>query len=191
MDWESRVTTAGAFVWNDGRLVFMVGPTRSGDRLGVVRLGGHREEGESSLECALREVKEEASLAAELLRPPVTYYAGTPLPLPGRPLPTIDWPGATPPVLVTERADGSLAAIYLAVSHGQPAPAAEAEGLLLPDRAWLSRLCARPYTLREYEAGGGRAILRMPMSPVLPLEPSPQLRLFARILTVHTDLVPA
>lgn len=191
MDWESRVATAGAFVWNRGRLVFMVGPTRGGDRLGVVRLGGHREEGESSLECAVREVREEASLTVQPLRPPATYFVGSPLPMPGRPLPIIDWPGPTPPVLVTQRIDGTLAALYLAVSHDSPVPDAETLGLLLPDQAWLARLCARPYTLKEYQAGGGEAILRTAMSPFLPLEPSPQLRLFARILTVHAGLAPA
>lgn len=182
MNWESRVATAGAFVWTGGAFAFMFGPNRVGDRLGVVRLGGHREFGESSEACAIREVMEEASLSIRLLRPPATYFAGAPLRLPGQPLPTITWPGETPPLLVTDRADGTVSVIYLAVSDDPPVPAAETKGLLLPDRAWISRLCARPHTLEEYLSAGGRAILRRPMEPSLPLEPSPQVRLFDQLL---------
>lgn len=191
MDWDRNVVTAGAFVWSQGRLVFMVGPTRAGDKLGVVRLGGHREAGESTEACAVREVMEEAAMAIRLLPAPATYFAGSPAKLPGEPLPTIDWPGSPRPVLVTERQDGGLAVLYLAVSDDPPVPSNESEGLLLPDRAWLERLTARRYTLAEYLAGGGQAVLRTQMEPGLVLEPSHQLRLFARLLAVHAGLVPA
>ena len=48
----NRVVTASAYVIVQGLFVFQVGQTRAGDRLGVVRLGGHVEPGESSLACA-------------------------------------------------------------------------------------------------------------------------------------------
>lgn len=182
MNWERRVTTAGAFVWTRGRLAFMVGANNRGDRLGVVRLGGHREAGESSQECARREVMEEASMAITLLPPPATYYVGTPVRPPGQPLPTINWPGNTPPVLVTERNDGTLSVLYIAESQDPPQPASEAQGLLLPDRTWFHRLCTERLTLSDYLAQGGEAVLKAELSPSLPLEPSFQLRLFDRLL---------
>jgi 8-oxo-dGTP pyrophosphatase MutT (NUDIX family) len=74
MDLESRVATAGAYVLADGLVVFMVGPNRAGDRLGVVRLGGHREAGETSWTCAGREVLEEASVRIRPIPPPATYW---------------------------------------------------------------------------------------------------------------------
>lgn len=190
MAWEHRVTTAGAFVWTRGRLAFMVGPNAKGDRLGVVRLGGHCERGETSQTCAAREVMEEATMAIRLLHPPVTYFAGAPLRLPGEPLPTIDWPDKPAPVLVTQRADTSLAALYLAVSNDPPVPAAESQGILLPDRDWFHRICTERLTLEEYLAGGGQAVLRTAMDRRLVLEPSYQLRLFDRLLEQHSELVP-
>jgi 8-oxo-dGTP pyrophosphatase MutT (NUDIX family) len=59
--------------------VFAVGlPAGATDRLGVARLGGHREHGETAWQCAAREVREEASLAVRPLTPPATYWVGPP-----------------------------------------------------------------------------------------------------------------
>ncbi len=57
-----QTATAGAYVLLDGRFPFIVGPTPDGDRLAVVRLGGHREAGESPWQCAAREVMEESGV---------------------------------------------------------------------------------------------------------------------------------
>lgn len=38
-----NVRTSWAYVLYNGFFVFQVGPTKNGDKLGVVRLGGHRE----------------------------------------------------------------------------------------------------------------------------------------------------
>jgi hypothetical protein len=46
----SAVATIGAYVMPDGRFPFVVGPTLQGDKLAVVRLGGHREAGEAPWE---------------------------------------------------------------------------------------------------------------------------------------------
>lgn len=75
---ETRVVTAGVYVRLEvlgGLMPFMVGQTNAGNRLGVVRVGGHREPGESSCDCARREALEEAGLRIEFLRPPMTYRA--------------------------------------------------------------------------------------------------------------------
>lgn len=52
----NNARTSGAYVLYNGLFIFQVGPTKEGDKLGVVRLGGHREGNETALETAKREV---------------------------------------------------------------------------------------------------------------------------------------
>jgi hypothetical protein len=47
----SKVVTAGAFVLGQRRIPFVVGPTPDHIGVAVIRLGGHREEGETPWEC--------------------------------------------------------------------------------------------------------------------------------------------
>lgn len=62
LDTNKNVRTSGAYVLHKNLFVFQVVPTKRRDRLGVVRLGGHREGDETSLETAKREVYEEGHL---------------------------------------------------------------------------------------------------------------------------------
>lgn len=74
MDFNENVVTAGVYVKTNGLFPFQVGPTKSGTTLGVVRLGGHRENGETGWECASREAFEEATLRLTPIKPPATYW---------------------------------------------------------------------------------------------------------------------
>ncbi|HLZ62576.1 MAG TPA: hypothetical protein VKR06_36995 [Ktedonosporobacter sp.] len=58
MNSDYKFKTAGVYVNVAGFFVFQVGLTSAGDKLGVVRLGGHREGDESAWECATREALE-------------------------------------------------------------------------------------------------------------------------------------
>ena len=69
-----NVKTSGAYVLYQGRFIFQVGPTKKGDRLGVVRLGGHKEFEETALETARREVLEEANMKITAVNAPITYH---------------------------------------------------------------------------------------------------------------------
>lgn len=184
---EERVTTAGAYVIIDGHIPFAVGPTPVGEALAVIRLGGHRERGESSLACAMRELWEEARLAIEPMQPPVTYLAqGVPPEL----TPTA-WSGTVKPLLVIQRAGAQrFNVMYLARSQGQPEPASETRGLLLLDRPAIAWFCTAELTLGQFLAAGGRAMLREEMAPDLPLRPGPQLLLLHRLLAMHPGLLP-
>lgn len=172
------VGTAGAYVVLDGLFVFMVGIAKAGgDRLVVVRLGGHREGTETAWECAAREVQEEAGLRIRPVAPPATYWTGRD----GdeSQLHAAPWPAqpeeAAPPLVVAWRMEGGqrlLSATYLAEADGEAtdaAPGGEAVGLLLlrpQDVLWLTR---EEVTLAEYVTAGGRAALRehLPMGFVL------------------------
>lgn len=191
------VVTASAYLLSGSHFVFMVGPTRSGDRLGVVRLGGHMEAGEPAWHCATREVHEEASVKIELLPPPATYWVG---PEPERDETAVagPWPLAAgepaAPVLVSWRIDPQhpprrvLSATYLATTVGDPQPASEAQGLMWlsqTEMLWLIR--ERP-TLVEFLRRGGRAKLQPGFPANLPLEPFLQLRVLSVLLERHPAL---
>jgi 8-oxo-dGTP pyrophosphatase MutT (NUDIX family) len=70
----SQVVTARAYVCIGHLMPFMVGPTLDGRRLAVIRLGGHREDGETPCQCAAREVVHEASLILTDQSPPATFW---------------------------------------------------------------------------------------------------------------------
>jgi 8-oxo-dGTP pyrophosphatase MutT (NUDIX family) len=191
-----EVATAGAYVLLDGRFPFMIGPTRDGDRLAVVRLGGHREAGESPWQCAAREVLEESGLTIQAVAPPGTYWlapeAGTPdhdRLMPG------DWPPESPavhaPIFIvrgTATQADRLSIMYLARAEGRPEPLNEARGLLLLAPAEIFALVSRPITLAQHLRAGGCAILHDGLPHDLPLFPHLQLQILAALLRRHPDL---
>lgn len=71
---NGNVRTSGAYVLYKNLFVFQVGATSKGDSLGVVRLGGHKENNETVVETAKREVKEEAAIDITILNSPFTFY---------------------------------------------------------------------------------------------------------------------
>lgn len=189
------IVTAGAYVLVEGLLVFMVGPTATGDRLGVVRLGGHREGDESGWACAAREVREEASLAIHPLVPPTTYGLGPPHdPATVRAMPRLADPSEeATPLLVSWRieSDGlKLSVMYLAHAEGSPEPSGEAHGLLLLRRRDVLALTHDTLTLDEFRHQGGRVILRTQLSPDLPLQPFLQFQVLAELLRRDPHLMP-
>lgn len=68
-----RTVTVGVYLVVQDRYVFVFGPNPAGDKLAVVRVGGHREPGESPHQCAVRETLEETGLTAHLEQPPATW----------------------------------------------------------------------------------------------------------------------
>lgn len=74
MLFPNNIRTSGAYVLFKGLFVFQVGPTKGGDKLGVVRLGGHREGKETALDTAKREVFEEAQIKITAFNPDKTFY---------------------------------------------------------------------------------------------------------------------
>lgn len=187
---DQRVLTAGSFVRCEGRWVFAVGPTASGDRLGIVRLGGHREEGETPWQCARREAQEEASVQICHLLPPAIYRIRGDLDAPD--LEEMEWPlSGEAPLVVVERSsggEGPVTLLYLAEAAGVPRPSAETQGLLFLTSKAVRQVCTRNLTLQDFLNAGGEAALRPGFPTALPLEPFYHLRALGRLLALRPDL---
>jgi ADP-ribose pyrophosphatase YjhB (NUDIX family) len=185
---NAKINTAGAYLCVQGLYPFSIGSQPHKGRIPVVRLGGHREAGETGWQCALREVQEETGLQVRLLTPPATYL----LPDGDRPeteLEQIRWQHAgeqehAPLLVVAYQREGEtlLSLIYLAQADELPVPSSEVQGLLLLTPEDVHRLCRERLTLEQYLACGGKAILRHDFDQSLVLEPFLQLRLLSKIL---------
>lgn len=187
---DDDIATAGVYLLCRGLLAFAVGPSPAGDRLAVIRLGGHREAGETAAQCVARELWEEAGVRISLLDPPATYRA-TPTGWGAYHLERLD-PGASlapAPLLVTPRErSGQHSVTYLAVPEEAPVPSSEVAGILLLDVSAVRLLTGTPITLGDFLATGGRAVLRAPLDPSLPLSPFAQLQILPQLLALHPDL---
>ena len=79
------LATAGVFVRFGSRYAFMIGPNDEKTHLALVRFGGHIEDDEGPVDCALRETREEAGIEVDLLSSSITYFQAGKY---GRPVPT-------------------------------------------------------------------------------------------------------
>lgn len=180
-----HVRTSGVYIMYRGLFPFQVGPTRKGDKLGVVRLGGHREKGESAQETAIREVSEESSMDIKLVTSPITFFKK-------------EWNDAAikiqssedvAPILIKGSDPTASTAMYLAYSNTAPVPSSETTGLLLLSRKDISLICKQKITLDKFIEQGGKALLSQKINMGLPLEPFPQLRFFAELFEKEASLM--
>lgn len=181
---SNNVRTAGAYVLWNGRFVFQVGPTKDGNKLGVVRLGGHRENKETGIETATREVLEEASMIITAISAPTTYYKAK-WSEPATQIKVDD----ISPVLVIGSHDESLSVMYLAYSDSEPAPSSETSGLLLLSSEEVHFICENKITLREYISRKGVAQIKNQINHDLILEPFPQLLFLSKLLKEDVELM--
>ncbi|MFP3377656.1 NUDIX hydrolase [Bacillus sp. SIMBA_069] len=172
---NKNVRTSGAYVMYKNLFVFQVGPTSKGDTLGVVRLGGHKEDEETAVETAKREVREEATIDITILSSPSTYYKQ-------------NWNAQSKkikveneidPILIIDSPDETLSIMYMAYSENEPTPSSETNGLLLLSVSDIRLICSKEITLNDYIKQGGIAILKEKMDKELILQPFPQLLFLA------------
>ncbi|MGK0532385.1 NUDIX hydrolase [Bacillus sp. 'calajunan'] len=175
---NKNVRTSGAYVMYKNLFVFQVGPTSKGDTLGVVRLGGHKEDEETAVETAKREVREEATIDITILSSPSTYYKQ-------------NWNAQSKkikveneidPILIIDSPDETLSIMYMAYSENEPTPSSETNGLLLLSVSNIRLICSKAITLNDYIKQGGIAILKEKMDKELILQPFPQLLFLAELL---------
>lgn len=175
---NKNVRTSGAYVMYKKLFVFQVGPTSKGDTLGVARLGGHKEDEETAVETAKREVGEEVTIDITILSSPSTYYKQ-------------NWNAQSKkikveneidPILIIDSPDETLSIMYMAYSENEPTPSSETNGLLLLSVSDIRLICSKEITLNDYIKQGGIAILKEKMDKELILQPFPQLLFLAELL---------
>ncbi len=181
----SEISTAGAYVLYNGLFIFQVGPTKSGDKLGVVRLGGHREDGETALDTAKREAYEEAQIEINPHHPDSTFYIedwnDEPIKV------KIEDPNA--PILMKGNEKSSYTVMYLSSTYNQPSPSSESQGLLLLSPEKVHLVCQKDISLNEYHELGGISILKSEINADLILQPFPQLLFLSRLLKEESELM--
>ncbi|UZJ77907.1 NUDIX domain-containing protein [Fictibacillus sp. KU28468] len=176
---EKQFVTAGIFVFYKGLFPFQIGPTRKGDQLGVVRLGGHREGNETPIETAVRELHEESGMNVKIIHSPVTYHT------PSWNYPEIkvraqDSQGMGP--VLIKGVNGEYSVMYFGESMDKPVPSSEAKAIVLLKPADIVIICSRTLTFGEYIARNGIVVEREKMDRNLNLVPFPQLRFLSRLL---------
>jgi 8-oxo-dGTP pyrophosphatase MutT (NUDIX family) len=152
----------------------------------VVRLGGHRETGETGWECAAREAYEEASIRVRHVDPPATYWVEE------DEFHAKQWilsrVDQVAPVVVTTRDRQLVSPIYLGHTDDEPVPAGEARALLLLTRADIELIVTRTLTLRQYLERGGQARFRESLTLDLVLEPFGHLKILHRLVQIHPEI---
>lgn len=181
----NNVKTSGAYVLYKGLFVFQVGPTKEGDKLGVVRLGGHREGNETALDTAKREVFEEAQVKIVPFNPKTTFYLNEWNEEPTKV--NIDEPVV--PILIKGNEESSHSIMYLSNTLTLPTPSSESQGLLLLTPENVQLICQKKITLSDYQKMDGVSILKTEIDKSLILQPFPQLLFLSRLLNEETKLM--
>jgi len=184
-DLVPRIITSGAYVYYKKYFVFQVGPTKSGDRLGVVRLGGHLESNETALEAAQREVFEESSLIINPVKTSTMYMINLGMEEPVR----IEVKNELLPLLLMERQDEFYSVMYLSHAINKPKPSSETKGLIFLTPNQVHQICDSCITLRDYLNNDGLVMLRADLKGELVLEPFPQLRFLSFLLKQESKLM--
>jgi len=181
---DRRTNTAGAYVLCDGYFVFMFGfgSNHGENELGVARLGGHREKGESAVQCAIREVREEASLDIALYRSPFTYFEQKNEHRKNK------GKQETNPILVLKY-DNRLSLMYLAYGSGALRPAMETQGILLLRKEDIAMICADRLTFGAYKKNGGKFVLVQQLPEQAILVPHTPLRFLNKLFDLESEMM--
>lgn len=176
--------TVGAFVLYRDMLALMIGPDQTGERLGIMRFGGHIEKGESLFEALEREIKEEASINTALVNSPRTFYKP-------------QWDSGyveikeevslkTKPLIIkgdTERAT----AVFLSYAEDEPKPSSEAHGVIFLDEKGIREVCTSRMHLRDFLSAGGKLIQQKEMDYNMEMYAGVHLRFFFDLLENGDD----
>lgn len=185
VDIANNVRTSGAYVLYNGLFLFQVGPTKDGKKLGVVRLGGHRENSETAIETAKREVFEEASVNINLINSKATFYLKEWDEVPNK----VQVKDNIAPVLIKGSEDSSFTVMYLSNTDTEPKPESETQGLLLLSPKDVHLICNKQLTLTEYQKLNGLSIIKNEINRDLILKPFPQLIFLSKLLTEESELI--
>ena len=181
----TNVRTSGAYVLYKGLFVFQVGPAKEGDKLGVVRLGGHREGNETALDTAKREIFEEAQVEITPFNPNTTFHLNEWNEEPTK----VSINETVVPILLKGNDESSYSIMYLSTTFTLPTPSSESKGLLLLSPENVRLICRKNISLSNYQKLNGVSILKKEIDTNLTLQPFPQLLFLSRLLHEETKLM--
>lgn len=153
--------TVGTFIVYKDKLAFMIGPDKFGEKLGIVRIGGHIEEKESYIEALEREIKEESSIKVNLVSTKNTYYKkdwndGNYCEITDN----ISW-NIRPLLVVGDKTYST--AVFLSYAEEEPKPSSEAYGIIFLAENEIKDICSKKLRLRDFLAKGGKLIQQKEM----------------------------
>ncbi len=147
--------TVGTLIFYREFFVFMIGPDKTGEKLGIVRFGGHIEEGESIIQALDREIYEECSIRINIINSPKTFYIKS-------------WNDSVlfdisneldieiKPLIIkgdTERSS----VLYLSKTDDEPIPSSETNGIIFLRKQDIIDICTKKINcLSEFLELGGK-----------------------------------
>jgi ADP-ribose pyrophosphatase YjhB (NUDIX family) len=185
-------STAGAIVLVDGLLVATLNDDHlppeldDGSWLRVGGVGGGCEPGESCVECADREAREELSVEVELVSSPVTYASSG-----GVAVGRVDWDDEPAP-FVWDEGDDCTGALFAARLAGEPKPGDDVVALiLLRPEDW--GLLEESPTVSAAEAAGVRVVEARPLARETRLwvDADESMRVVAPLIERHPEVFDA
>jgi len=176
-----QIKTVGVYLKINGSFLFAFGPNQYDGKLGIARFGGHIEEGESIVECVLREVMEETALQVTLISSPVTYKVDA-------------WDSE---VLVEGNEQMDIKPLlrigqnvmFFAQSDSDPKLSGETKGIIFLSEYELIKICSNEISYGEFKSWGGRSISRSEYNNDFILHPLGQMRFLARLIQEQPDLL--
>ena len=181
-------TTAGTIVLDRGLFVATLNDDHlpldltDGTWLRVGGVGGGCEAGESSIECALREAREELSTDVEVMSSPFTYVFD------GDEPERHDWPVVPAPFACQHRSDYT-GVLFHARIEGEPRPGDDVLALvMLPLQGWALLECSP--TIADLESAGIRLVEARPLprEARLWVDPDEALRVVVPLVEAHPEV---
>ena len=187
IDIGKYTTKAGAYLFYNGYFLFMFGwgDNSKGNKLGVVRFGGHREKNETVVQCVTREIKEETSLDIEFYKNNCVYVEKSDV----NDYDRIKGNQENSPILLRIGSDKKYSIMYLAYGKGELKPDMETQGILLLRKEDIVNICSHDITFGEYKELGGKYILAKPLPDNGILTPNIQLDFLNKLFLLEPELI--
>lgn len=148
--------TVGSFIIYKDTLAFMIGFNQSGEKLRIVRIGGHIEKNESLIDALEREIKEEGDIKVKLIDSSTTFYKKSWEDEKYSEITNnIAW-DIKPLIIIGDSRRST--ALFLSYAEKEPKPSSEAAGIIFLKENDIKDICSKRMTLREFINRGGKLI---------------------------------
>jgi hypothetical protein len=179
--------TVGSFILYQDTFAFMIGPDNSGERLGIMRLGGHIEKNESLLQSLEREIKEEGSIEVKLFDSPCTFYKrnwddNNYSEITNN----IEWD--IKPLIITGDKTRSTA-VFLSYTDKEPKPSSEAYGIIFLNENDIRDICSKKLKLMDFLNKGGKLIQQKEINYDKEMYAGVHLTFLNRLIEDNNDVV--